>query len=94
LIDELGLEKIFIWGNNAMLYAQTRTVPTSRFTVAFHIKDFDDYERTLSQIKEEEPKLIVVMKQDQDSFPQLNVFLKEKYLINSQFDHMNLYLKK
>ena len=94
LIDELGLEKIFIWGNNAMLYAQSKTVPTSRFTVAFHIKDFDDYERTLSQVKAEEPKLIVVMKQDQDSFPQLNLYLKENYLVNSQFDHMNLYLKK
>ncbi len=94
LIDELGLEKIFIWGNNAMLYAQSKTVPTSRFTVAFHIKDFDDYERTLDQVKAEEPKLIVVMKQDQDSFPQLNLYLKENYLVNSQFDHMNLYLKK
>ena len=94
LIDELGLEKIFIWGDNAMLYAQTKTVPTSRFTVAFHIKDFADYERTLNQIKKEEPKLIVVMKNEQASFPELNIFLKEKYLVNSQFDHMNLYLKK
>ncbi|MFA6814231.1 MAG: hypothetical protein WCR60_01645 [Patescibacteria group bacterium] len=93
-IDELGLEKIFIWGDNAMLYAQTKTVPTSRFTVAFHIKDFADYERTLAQIKDEEPKLIVVMKKDQETFPELNIFLKEKYLINSQFDHMNLFLKK
>jgi 4-amino-4-deoxy-L-arabinose transferase-like glycosyltransferase len=94
LIDELALEKIFIWGDNAMLYAQTKTVPTSRFTVAFHIKDFADYDRTLSQIKEEEPKLIVVMKNDQNSFPKLNTYLKENYLINSQFNHVNLFLKK
>jgi len=93
-INELGLEKIFIWGDNAMLYAQSKTVPTSRFTVAFHIKDFSDYERTLAQIKDEEPKLIVVMKRDQNTFPELNIFLKENYLINSQFDHMNLFLKK
>jgi hypothetical protein len=94
LIDELALEKIFIWGDNAMLYAQTKTVPTSRFTVAFHIKDFADYEGTLAQIKEEEPKLIVVMKNDQHTFPQLNTYLKENYLVNSQFDHVNLFLKK
>jgi 4-amino-4-deoxy-L-arabinose transferase-like glycosyltransferase len=94
LIEELGLEKIFIWGDNAMLYAQSKTVPTSRFTMAFHIKDFADYERTLAQIKQDEPKLIVVMKNDQNTFPALNLFLKEKYLINSQFDHVNLFLKK
>jgi hypothetical protein len=94
LIEELGLETIFIWGTNPMLYAQTKTVPSSRFTVAFHIKDFEDYERTLTQIEAEEPKLIVVMRNDQDTFPTLNTYLKENYLINSEFQHMNLYLKK
>ena len=77
-----------------MLYAQTKTVPTSRFTVAFHIKDFEDYERTLAQIKQDQPKLIVVMKRDQETFSALNMFLKEKYIVNSQFEHMNLYLRK
>jgi len=94
LIEELGLENLFIWGNNAMLYAQTKTVPTSRFTVAFHIKDFEDYDRTLAQIKAEKPKLILVMKRDQETFPELNMFLRDNYLVNSQFEHMNLYLKK
>lgn len=94
LIEELGLEKIFIWGTNPMLYAQTKTVPTSRFTVAFHIKDFEDYARTLAQIKQEEPRLIVVMRNDQDTFPDLNTYLKDSYLINSEFQNMNLYLKK
>lgn len=94
LIGELGLEKIFIWGTNPMLYAQTKTIPTSRFTVAFHIKDFEDYDRTLAQVKEEAPRLIVVMRNDQNTFPDLNTYLKENYLINSEFQHMNLYLRK
>jgi hypothetical protein len=93
-IEELGVKNIFIWGNNAMLYAQSKTVPTSRFTVAFHIEDFADYDRTLAQIESAKPKLIVVMKKDQASFPQLNTYLRENYLVNSEFEHMNLYLKK
>ncbi len=94
LIHEMGVKKIFIWGTNPLLYAQSKTVPTSRFTVAFHIKDFDDQARTFSQIEREEPKLIVVMKNERDSFPQLEAYLSKYYLPNTQFDRMVLYLRQ
>lgn len=94
LIKELGLEKIFIWGTNPMLYAETKTVPTSRFTVAFHIKDFQDYDRTFAQIETDQPKLIVVMKNEKQSFPALENYLKQNYLLNTELESMNLYLRQ
>ena len=60
-IRGLDGERMFIWGTNPMLYALTHTTPTSRFTVSFHIKDFNDYQRTMDQIEEEQPTIIVVM---------------------------------
>lgn len=92
IIKGLNGHKIFIWGTNPMLYALTQTVPTSRFTVAFHIKDFQDYERTFAQIEEEKPKIIVVMKNETDPFPQLEAHLNAAYYPNTQFEHMTLYL--
>lgn len=94
LIQEMGVKKIFIWGTNPLLYAQSKTVPTSRFTVAFHIKDFDDQSRTFAQVEKEEPKIIVVMKNENQSFPQLEDYLSKYYLPNNQFDKMVVYLRQ
>lgn len=93
LIKGLGEDRIFIWGTNPMLYAMTQTTPTSRFTVAFHIEDFKDHERTLNQIKEEKPKIIVVMKDHDKNFPTLNNYLNNYYLQNTQYENMTLYLR-
>ncbi|HPS40409.1 MAG TPA: hypothetical protein PLQ50_00170 [Candidatus Woesebacteria bacterium] len=94
IITTMNVKKIFIWGTNPVLYAQSHTIPTSRFTVSFHIKDFNDYDRTFTQIQKEEPKLIVVMKNESQSFPQLEEYLTQHYLANYQFDSMILYLRQ
>jgi hypothetical protein len=94
IIAEMNVKKIFIWGTNPLLYAQSHTIPTSRFTVSFHIKDFNDYDRTFLQIQKEAPKLIVVMKNESQSFPQLEEYLAKYYLANYQFDEMVLYLRQ
>ena len=38
MIDLLNADRIFIWGTDPMLYALTKTIPTSRFTVSFHVR--------------------------------------------------------
>lgn len=94
IIKQLQLKDLFIWGTNPMLYAQTKTVPTSRFTVAFHIKDVDDFEPTMQKIKLVRPRMIIVMKNEVDSFPELNQYLSRNYLVNYQYRHMTLYLRR
>lgn len=94
LIQEMGVQRMFIWGTNPLLYAQSQTIPTSRFTVAFHIKDFDDHERTFAQIVQEAPKLIIVMNNEADSFPALNEYLAKYYIGNHDYQHMVLYWRK
>ena len=94
IIDQLQLRELFIWGTNPMLYAQTKTVPTSRFTVAFHIKDVNDFQPTMQKIKLTRPRMIIVMKNEADSFPELNQYLSRNYLVNYQYRHMTLYLRR
>lgn len=94
MIKEMGIKKMFIWGTNPLLYAQSQTVPTSRFTVSFHIKDFNDYDRTFAQIEAEKPKLIIVMNNEDQSFPALEAYLAAHYLANTQFEKMTLYLRQ
>ncbi|MFH2118435.1 MAG: hypothetical protein ABII10_01720 [Candidatus Paceibacterota bacterium] len=92
VIRGLNGHRIFIWGTNPALYALTQTTPTSRFTVSFHIKDFQDHLNTLEQIKKEMPKLIAVMDDESDDFPELQRLLDLNYYPNNQFEHMTLYL--
>lgn len=94
LIQDMGIKKMFIWGTNPLLYAQSKTIPTSRFTVSFHIKDFNDQDRTFAQIEQEAPRLIIVMKNETESFPKLEEYLGRYYLANNQFEHMTLYLRQ
>lgn len=95
IIAETGSDRIFIWGTNPMLYALSQTTPTSRFTVSFHIKDFNDYERTLAQVKQEEPKIIVIMKDEKQEFIGLEKYLETNYYANdTQFETMSVYLRQ
>lgn len=94
IIKEMGVKEIFIWGTNPLLYAQSGALPTSRFTVSFHIKDFNDFQTTFAQIEATAPKLIIVMNNENDDFPQLSNYLKEYYSPNSQLQTMTLYLRK
>lgn len=84
-------EHLFIWGTNPMLYALTKKVPTGRFTVAFHIKDFDAYAETLTDVQEKQPTFIVVMNQDEDTFPELTTYLNAHYMPNTSFEHFTLW---
>jgi hypothetical protein len=95
IIAETGTERMFIWGTNPMLYALTKTTPTSRFTVSFHIKDFKDHQRTLKQIKEEKPKIIIIMKDETEKFEDLERYLDTYYYANdTQFETMSVYLRQ
>lgn len=94
LIQEMNIKKMFIWGTNPLLYAQSKTIPTSRFTVSFHIKDFNDYDQTFAQIEKDQPKLIIIMKNETQSFPALETYITRYYIANYDFEHMTLYLRK
>jgi len=92
-LKEQEQKNLFIWGNNAMLYALSQTVPSSRYTVAFHIQDMDAYDETMEQIKSNEPKFIVLMNNASKDFPEFYQYLAANYLPNYITSQMTLYKK-
>jgi hypothetical protein len=90
IITSAPTKQIFIWGTNPSLYAQTQTYPTGRFTVAFHIKDFNAYGETYKSVVDTQPEFIVVMKQEQN-FPELQTYLQHNYIPNDSFNHFVLW---
>ncbi len=78
---------LFIWGTNPMLYALSDKMPTGRFTVSFHIKDFNAYDETYADLVADAPKYIVVMNNETGAFPQFYSYLQSNYIPNTQFDN-------
>jgi hypothetical protein len=94
IIKSSGSKDLFIWGTNPMLYALTETQPTGRFTVSFHIKDFDAFGETARDVVKKEPMFIVIMNNEDHPFSEFRSFLDLNYLPNStQFDHFTLWKK-
>ncbi|NCN82544.1 MAG: hypothetical protein GW947_01125 [Candidatus Pacebacteria bacterium] len=82
---------LFIWGTDPMLYALTKAVPPTRFTVSFHIADLNVYEQTMKDVNAARPEYIVVMNDETRELPGLNQLLFDEYTINTQYDKFALW---
>lgn len=83
-------QEIFIWGNNPLLYALSGKNPVGRFTVAFHIDDFNAYGETIDAIEAKKPTFVVVMK-EQTPLPGLREYLNAEYIPNSDYPTMTVW---
>lgn len=93
VIDQVDDEQMFIWGTNPMLYALAQRQPTGRFTVSFHIKDFQAYDETLRDLMAAEPTFVVVMNDETTPFPGFFEYLTTHYIPNHNFNHFTLWKK-
>ena len=84
-------EKIFVWGNEPHLYALSRRVPVGRYTVAYHIRDFDRHQEVLTAIVNNPPKIIVYDQSYHYPFGQLLVFLNKNYRLIEQSGSLEIW---
>ena len=80
-------DNIFIWGNNAQVYALSNKLPPGRYAVAYHIAEYKDgIQNTKNGIDRNKPKLIIVMPDvPQLPFPLLN------YKVKSNIENVLIY---
>lgn len=87
-------ERIFIWGEDApCLYALTRRLPSGRYTANYHVKDFNGYQETVEALEKSQPKYIILLDQ-KDDFPQLQLILTRDYHPFSTLDGATLFFRK
>lgn len=84
-------EKIFIWADHPYLYALAKRPPLGRFTVAYHIIDFQKYDETINTLEAYLPRYIIYSSLVDRSFPALDRFLHRYYLVVAQFGSNLIY---
>ena len=78
-------DKIFTWSDYAVIYALSDRLPSSKYTVAYHIIDFNGYDLTMDKIKANIPKFIVYYQMPGRSFPALDNFINNYYYASEVF---------
>jgi hypothetical protein len=72
-------DKIFVWGDAPFIYVASGRLPVGRFTVAYHIADFQQYKYIMDQLKAHPPKIIVYYPMNGRPFIELDKFIEFYY---------------
>lgn len=72
-------ERVFLWGDEPMVYALSERIPVGRFTVMFHIASFNAWDETIQAIDREKPRFILAF-HDGYTFPALEHVLNQDYV--------------
>jgi hypothetical protein len=71
-------DRIFVWGDDPYIYPLSQRLPVGRYTVAYHVVDFNAYEETVAAVKLKMPKIIIWLDNDRQ-FPQLSAIISSDY---------------
>lgn len=72
-------QTVFIWGDEPYVYALTSRLPPEKFTVAYHVVDFNAYDDAISGIKSRLPKYIIYYPMANRPYPQLDNLIRRYY---------------
>ncbi|MDO8488435.1 MAG: hypothetical protein Q7S31_03995 [bacterium] len=83
-------EKIFVWGDQPMIYALARRAPVGKYTVKYHVLDFRAQAATIAQLEQTPPRYIVSFGKENE-LPGLNDLLAAKYRLVDRFSEAGVY---
>jgi hypothetical protein len=77
-------DRIFVWGDDAKIYALSRRLPPVKYVADYHIKDYWDKNEAQEKIIASKPKIVVILPTS-EKLPKLEGWLEANYLkINLQ----------
>jgi hypothetical protein len=74
-------DNVYIWGDAACIYALSGQQPPGRYTVNYHIYDFNGFNETLAAIKNSMPRIIVKLPEEKREWEDLNNYLYNNYYL-------------
>jgi len=84
-------DKIFIWADEPYILALSSRLPSGRFTVAYHIIDFDKFAETEEALRKNWPQIIVFDLSKKGIFPGLESIISAKYYLTKKVSNFEIY---
>jgi hypothetical protein len=84
-------DRIFIWGDEPGVYALANRLPIGRYTVAYHVNDFNGFEETLIAFDKYKPKVVLRMEYENREFQGLDDRLATEYALVTKIDQALVY---
>jgi hypothetical protein len=79
--NSISTDKIFVWGDQAYIYALSNRLPATKYIVSYHITDFNGYQLTIDELKAKLPKFIIYYQMPNRPFSDLDNFIGNYYFI-------------
>lgn len=86
-------DNVFIWGDEPYIYALADRLPVGKYTVAYHVADFNQYESTYNQLIVQFPKTVIYYPQPGRPFVDLDRYLKLYYSPATAFGDATIYTR-
>jgi uncharacterized membrane protein len=83
-------DKVFVWGDDAKIYALSRRLPPIKYVADYHIKDFSSQDEIITKLEKTTPTLIVILP-EASGFAKLNTLVGERYIYLSTVKHVGIY---
>lgn len=83
-------DKIFVWGDDSVIYALTRRLPPLKYIADYHIADFSSEGEIVAALKNDMPELIITLP-GAAPFPALRTFLKSNYGLTETIDQAEIW---
>ncbi|MDZ7586514.1 MAG: hypothetical protein U0946_02055 [Patescibacteria group bacterium] len=87
----LPQDRVFIWGDEPGVYALAERLPVGRYTVAYHVVDFDGYKATMLAWGKQPPRVVLVMDYEKRPFKEMELILATDYILAGKIDQARVY---
>lgn len=84
-------DRVFVWGDEPAIYALANRLPVGRYTVAYHVIDFNGFEETMKAFDTYRPKVVVMVEYEKREFPELQARLATDYVLVDKLGQALIY---
>lgn len=84
-------DRIFVWGDDPMIYALSRRLPPGRYTSSYHIIDFNGFDETTAALEKTLPKYIVLDSDYTPPYMGLREYMAGQYVSSTTYGPFVIY---
>lgn len=86
-------DRIYVWGTAPGIYYLSGRLPVGRYTVAYHVADFDGFAETMAALRQGEPQVIVKLKSERIEFFELDDYVSQEYQLVEVIGDREIYFR-